>query len=54
MFDDKMYLKTGFTGKDLARAVKKYGIYDRKMKQAREMEQAKQDKLLEQFNTYLK
>ena len=54
MFDDKMYLKTGFTGKDLQRAVRKYGIYDRKMKEARQIEQAKQDKLLEQFNSYLK
>ena len=49
-----MYLKTGFTGKDLQRAVKKFGIFDRKMKEAREAEQAKQDKLLEQFNSYLK
>ena len=54
MFDDKMYLKTGFSGKDLQRAVRKFGIYDRKMKEARQLEQAKQDKLLEQFNSYLK
>lgn len=54
MFDDKMYIKTGFTGKDLQRAVKKYGIYDRKMKEARQLEQAQQDKLLEQFNSFLK
>ena len=54
MFDDKMYLKTGFTGKDLQRAVRKFGIYDRKMKEARQIEQDKQDKLLETFNSYLK
>ena len=54
MFDDKMYLKTGFTGKDLQRAVRKFGIYDRKMKEARDAEQKKQDALLEQFNSYLK
>jgi response regulator of citrate/malate metabolism len=47
MFDDKMYLKTGFTGKDLQRSIKKYGIYDRKMAEAKKMEQAQQDKLLE-------
>jgi len=28
MFDDKMFLKTGFSGKDLSRALIKHGIYD--------------------------
>ena len=53
MFDDKMYLRTGFTGKDLARAIKKHGIYDTKIAQAKKLEQERQDKLLEQFNKYL-
>lgn len=28
MFDDKMYVKTGYSGKDLQRAIMKLGIYD--------------------------
>jgi hypothetical protein len=39
MFDDKMYLKTGYTGKDLQRSIKKHGIYDRKMAEAKKLEQ---------------
>ena len=38
MFDDKMYLRTGLTGKDLARAIKKHGIYDTKIAQAKKLE----------------
>ena len=47
MFDDRMYLKTGFTGKDLQRGIKKFGIYDRKMAEARKLEEAKQNQLME-------
>ena len=54
MFDDKMYMKTNFSGKDLQRAIKKYGIYDRKMNEAKKLEEEKQAKLLENFNEYLK
>jgi hypothetical protein len=39
MFDDKMFLKTGFTGKDLSRALVKHGIYDEKMKEAKLIEE---------------
>ena len=35
MFDDKMFLETSYTGKDLQRAVKKYGIYDKKIAEAK-------------------
>ena len=38
MFDDKMYMKTGYTGKDLQRAIKKHGIYDRKIAEAKKLE----------------
>ena len=53
MFDDKMYLRTNFSGKDLQRAIKKHGIYDQKIAAAKKLEQDRQDKLLEQFNKYL-
>ena len=33
-WDDKKYLETGFSGKDLQRAIMKHGIYAEKMKQA--------------------
>ena len=35
MFDDKMYLNTGFTGKDLQRAIMQHGIYDERLKEAK-------------------
>ena len=38
MFDDKMMIRTGFSGKDLQRAIIKHGIYDQRMKQAKELE----------------
>jgi len=38
MFEDKMYLKTGFSGKDLLRAIKRFGIADERMKEAKEIE----------------
>jgi len=49
MFDDKMYLKTGYTGKDLQRAIMKHGIYDERMKEAEELEQERQKQMEEQF-----
>lgn len=33
IFDDRMYVKYGFTGKDLQRAIVKYGILDERLKQ---------------------
>ena len=35
MFDDKMYLKTGFQGRDLQKAIMKFGIYDERMAEAK-------------------
>ena len=32
MFEDKMYLKTGYSGQDLERAIHKFGIYAERMK----------------------
>jgi hypothetical protein len=34
MFEDRMYLKTNYTGKDLQRAIHKHGIYKEKMEEA--------------------
>jgi len=34
MFEDKMYIKTGISGKELTRAIHKFGIYDRRVKEA--------------------
>jgi len=34
MFEDKMYIKTGISGKDLLRAIRKFGIFEFKMKEA--------------------
>ena len=34
MFEDKMYIKTGIAGKDLQKAIHKYGIYEARMKEA--------------------
>ena len=34
MFEDKMYIKTGFSGKDLQNAIHKFGIYAERMKEA--------------------
>ena len=38
MFDDKMFIKTSYNGKDLQRAIVKHGIYDERMKEAKEIE----------------
>ena len=32
IFDDKMYLSYGFTGKDLQRAIVKHGLFDERLK----------------------
>ena len=39
MFDDRMFLKKGFTSQDLQRAIVKYGIYEERMKEAQELEE---------------
>lgn len=39
MFDDRMFLKKGYTSQDLQRAIVKYGIYEERMKEAREIEE---------------
>jgi hypothetical protein len=54
MFDDKMCLKTGFTGKDLSRALIKHGIYDKKMKEAELIEKERSEKIIEAFQKYRK
>mmetsp|Transcript_32862 Transcript_32862/g.50240 ORF Transcript_32862/g.50240 Transcript_32862/m.50240 type:complete len:82 (+) Transcript_32862:774-1019(+) len=52
MFDDRMYLKTGFTGKDLQRAIMKHGIYEERMKEAKEIERKQQNKIMEALQKY--
>ena len=32
IYDDRMYIKTGFTGKDLQRAIVKHGLFDERLK----------------------
>lgn len=49
-----MCLKTGFTGKDLSRALIKHGIYDQKMKEAETIEQQRSEKIIEAFQKYRK
>ena len=49
MFDDKMYIKTGFSGKDLQRSIVKHGIYDERMKEASDLEEQQQSKIYEQM-----
>jgi len=33
MFDDRMYMRVGYTGKDLQRAIVKFGIFEEKLKE---------------------
>ena len=40
MFEDKMYVKTGYSGKDLDRAIYAYGIYNERMKEAEALQQS--------------
>jgi len=49
MFEDKMYLKTGIAGKDLQRAIHKYGIFDRRMKEAKELKEQEEKMLKERL-----
>ena len=53
MFDDKMYVKTGFTGKDLQRAIQKHGIYEERMREAEELESRQQQAMMEQFQKFM-
>ncbi len=39
MFEDKMYIKTGFNGKDLQRAIHVHGIYAERMREAEAIQQ---------------
>ena len=49
MFDDRMYLKTGFTGKDLGRAVLKFGIDKERKEKADKEKDAQIMKMVEHF-----
>ena len=39
MFEDQMCIKTGISGKDLQRAIHKYGIFDARMKEAKDLKE---------------
>ena len=54
MFDDKMFLEHGISGKDLHRAIVKYGIFEERLKQKEisEKDQNEQlQKIYEKFKT---
>ena len=46
MFEDKMYIKTGFSGKDLQRAIHVHGIYAERMKEAEAIQQRQNEKYM--------
>ena len=52
MFEDKMQMQTGISGRDLQRAIRKYGIYDRKIKQAKLKEKEEEAKITAMFKQY--
>jgi len=47
IFEDKMYIKTGVSGKELLRAIKKFGIFEKKMKEAHAIIQKKNEEIME-------
>jgi hypothetical protein len=49
MFEDKMYIKTGFSGKDLQRAIHVHGIYAERMKEAEAIQQRQNEKYMKQL-----
>lgn len=46
MFEDRMYLKTGYSGKDLQRAIHKFGIYKERMAEAQKIQDQTQERML--------
>ena len=48
-----MYLNTGFSGKDLQRAIVKHGIFDERMKEAQMMEDKQQEMMMQQFQKFM-
>ena len=53
-WDDKNYIKTGITSKDLQRAIMRYGIYDQKMKEAEALQNKRQEQQIERMYEMLK
>ena len=41
MYEDSVFIKTGISGKDMQRALVKYGILEQRMKEANEIRQKK-------------
>jgi len=52
MFDDKMYMQTGFSGKDLQRAITKHGILAERMQEAKKLESKQQERLEEAYKKF--
>ena len=52
MFEDRMYLKTRFTGKDLQRAIHKHGIYKARMAEADRIKKEQEDRILEMISKF--
>lgn len=53
MFDDKMFIKTGYSGQDLQRAIVKHGIYKQRMDEAKQLEEQQQNQMMEAFQKYM-
>ena len=54
MFDDKMHLRLGISGKDLKRALHKYGLYDKRRAETKAEDDKRRDELVESFKAFNK
>lgn len=54
MFEDKMYLKTGYSGKNLQCAIHKFGIYKERMEEAKKLQDSQNDKIMKAFENMKK
>ena len=54
MFEDRMFISTGFSGKDLQRAIHKSGIYKERMSEAQKIQDQQQARMLAQMEKLYK
>ena len=54
MFEDRMFISTGFSGKDLQRAIHKFGIYKERMAEAQKIQDQQQARMLAQMEKLYK
>ena len=52
MFEDRMYLKTKYSGKDLQRAIHKHGIYKERMAKADQLKRDQEDQILQMISKF--